>query len=548
MARKQSAALKKTAFTEGLAAAGIDTGEKAAEAAAHFDRRAVHAERRMVPIAQLRPLAGNPRSETGDVSALVKSIETNGFIGALSVRLLEFDDPQVMEVWAGNRRLKAAQEAGLEEVPCDVYDLTEVQALELNLTEQINRADLTPLEEGEACRRLQELSGYSVAQVAAKLGQSTSWVTKRVALCSLAPEAKTALGKGEVSLTVAQALAALPTQQLQVDGLKELSALEGYPVAEQLDHLRGALCRPLKGATWKLTDELLDPEAGACSKCPHNSGNNTMPGLFDQVKGPPMCARPACFESKLKLAWVKKTEKATAAGAKVLSLAEASKLFPRGGTTLPYACRYVDAHAVVQEDRQKRTWAQLVEEMPGERPLLHVAQDGEGKARDLYVGDKVLAAVATHLKLKWAVKREEAAEEKAERETPAVRDEAKRMADIRAAVVNEVRDAIAKKLLLGPTLESARLLARGHEYAVEDFGAEVVGRKLGAKWLEKDATIGELLALEWWCAAGNEWRSWQAFDAGFLDTAKAHGFDVEKMVAAYIAAPVEAAPKKGGRK
>jgi len=514
------------------------------EASEHFDRRTTAPTRANIPIARLRPMGGNPRGELGDVSALVKSIEANGFIGALSVREVE---PNVFEVWAGNRRLRAAKEAQLEEVPCDIYELTEVQALELNLTEQINRADLTPLEEGEACRRLMELSGYTAAQVGEKLGQSTAWVLKRVALCSVAPEVRKALAKGEVSLTVANALAALPSQQLQAKALEKLDA---RPDSEKrnatadadVQWLRTTQCRVLSEATWKLTDAELLPEAGACSACPHNSANATMPGLFDNAKAKPTCARVECFADKELAAWLKRTEKQKAAGAKVLSLPECRKLFARGND-LGSASRYFDASEKAPKDKQGRTWGELVEDMPTDaRPQLHLAQDNGGKLRQLYVGDKVMEACATVLKLRWAKTVVEEAEESRSATTPearAKRDaeeaEKKLIAKVRDDVVTSVLGQLAVKLASNFTLDAARFLAaRVGERALERFGAALGKKRLPKDWLEKGATTSELLAAVWLADADDDLRAWDGYDERFLATAKAHGIDVEKMTKAQL--------------
>jgi ParB/RepB/Spo0J family partition protein len=514
--------------------------EKQAEALEHFDRRTVDSTRMYVDISSIRPMANNPRSELGDVEQLVRSIETNGFIGALSVREIDEAGKSVYEVWAGNRRLAAAKQAGLTQLPCDVYELTAVQALELNLTEQINRSDLTPLDEGEACRYLMELSGYSVAQVALKLGQSASWVTKRVALCGLAAEVRKALTKGETSLTVAQALAALPSQKAQAEALK---ALAGRPEWErrnttaeaEVDFIRERMSRPLAGASWKLTDELLVSEAGACSVCPHNSATARMLGLFDNPKAKPSCANVACFENKARAAWTKKAEKAAAGGAKVLGLAEGKKLLPRGD--LPYSSRYVKADVVVQEDKGKRTWKQLIEEVPTEqRPQLHLAQGGDGAVYELYVGDAALAAVAKHLKARWAVAKEEAEVDRAEKMTPARQDAERQLRDARDAVKAEVLAKVTKGLSKKFTLPAARFIATRMgfgERTLERFSM-VFGKKLGTDWFEKGATMDELLACVWHEDADDQFSTYQGFGEDFIELAESSGLDVEAMVKAQL--------------
>ncbi len=510
----------------------------------HFDRQPGEATQLDVEISRLRPMKGNPRGDDlGDVSGLVKSMEMHGFIGTLFVRPIEGTED--FEVWAGNRRLKAAREAGLKVLPCDVYELTEVQALELNMAEQINRADLTPLQEGDACRRLMELAGYTEAQVGEKFGKSASWVTKRVALCGIAPELRKAVAKGDVPVTLANALAALPSQQLQV---KAHEALEARPDWEKrrataetdAQWIRETYCRPLADATWKMTDADLVPEAGACSACPFNSINAKMPGLFDNAKAKPTCARTECFDDKAAAAWLLKTAKLKAAGAKVLSLNESKKLFARGND-LGSASRYVEADFRPPKDKQERAWAELVADMPEEhRPVLHVAQDNGGKLRQLYVLDKAMEAAATHLMLKWA----KAIVEEAEERAPTPEKKAKQEAEfrekqlvgaVRDTVVDSVLDQVAAKLAGDFTLPAARFIAgRLGERTVERFAGALGKKKLPKDWVEKGATMSELLAMVWLDDANDELHAWDGYDERLLALAKAHGIDVDAMTKAQL--------------
>lgn len=511
--------------------------EKEREAEEHFDRRVVTVERRTLPLRLLFPMKHNPRAEVGDVSALVTSIERNGFIGALSVRETgeaEETGEMTYEVWAGNRRLKAAQVAGLDEVPCDVYELTEVQALELNLTEQINRSDLTPLEEGEACRRLIELSGYSVQQVADKLGQSSSWVRGRLALCGLAGEVKKELAKGELSLTVATALAALPTQKMQVQGLERVRYSSNAGVATSV--LREQFCRPLKGAPWKLTDADLVPEAGACSKCPHNSANVAAPGLFDNVKAPPTCSNLPCYEGKAKAAWERATAKAKAAGAKVLPISEGHKLFAHG--QLGYGSRYVEAGEVAHDDRSKRTWRQLVAEMDAETaPLLHIAQDREGAPRELYVRDEALKACAEELGLKWAKKAIEKPDASGGGEGPSEWEVQKKERERRNAVGEEIARSLSDRVAVqGLTLPIVRALAASYEDSVAEFltahGAPDTSPKACEKFLASSVADELLSFVTWRCVVMLS--HYEGFDPVLVELAKAEGFDLKKMYQARI--------------
>lgn len=528
----------------------------------HFERRPGEPVPLDIRIQRLQPMKGNPRGDDlGDTSGLEKVMEVAGFLGTLVVRRLNHETEirdDSFEVVVGNRRLKAAKAIGLTVLPCDVYELTDVQALELNMAEQTNRVDYTPLMEGDACRRLVELAGYTAEQVGEKFGKSASWVTKRIQLDGIAPELRKAVTKGGLSVTLAQALAAIPTPGQQV---KTYDALEARPEHEKRNAtaesdaqwIRNTVCLPLAGATWKVTDAELT-EAGACSVCPKNSANDKAPGLFDSVKSKPMCLDRACFEDKALAAWLLKTAKQKAAGAKVLSLNESKKLFARGND-LGSASRYVEAGDQPPKDKAGRTWAELVADVPGEhRPQLHLAQDNGGKLRQLYVSDKALEAVAVHLKARWAktvveeaVERTQKLSTEAQAKADAESDEARQHDEVRAQVTQMVLDRIAAKVAQPgafPVL-SARFLASRHgARAVERF-AEACGRKKFPKdWLEKGATLEECFALMWLADVSNHLSPPPgSYDEETLRLAKQHGFDVKAMHEAQLATAKSEAAK-----
>ena len=538
-------------------AAGITAAAEASERAAKlFAVPAPELPAEVLPlaVAELKPSPRNPRKDLGNLDDLVRAVEKHGVLSPLLVRQLgDADTEGAYEIISGHRRHAAAVKAGLDSVPCIVLEVTELQALELNLTEQINRSDLTPLEEGEACRRLQELSGYDVSQVAGKLGRSTSWVRGRLALSTATPEVRDALTKGTVTLTLAQALAALPTVKMQVEGLKYAATQASYgrDAEKVLEGLRETYCRPLKGAPWKLTDETLVPEAGACSACPRNTANEKTPGLFDNVKAPPTCADLPCFESKKRAAWVKKTAKYSAAGAKVLSVIDGPKLFNLYGDAprLNHGSKYVMARDVAQDDGSKRTWSQLVERIKDEKlkPVLHVAQDEAGGIHELYLADKALEAVAEHLELKWARK---AVEREAKGGTAAeARDEwaeQQRERDIARAVTEEVVRLVAERIAVkGLTLPQARALAsRLDDHELQAFlvarGAQDTTAR-GIKKLRETAVVDELLSLVFF---SSRWASYDGVDEGLVELAKAEGLDLKAMAKAHAAALAE--PKKDG--
>ncbi|RME89044.1 MAG: ParB/RepB/Spo0J family partition protein [Anaerolineae bacterium] len=116
---------------------------------------------------------------------------------------------------AGERRLEAARRAGLRTVPVVVRQVDERELLELALIENLQRADLNPLEEAEGYRQLAEEFGLSHEEIAARVGKSRVAVTNTLRLLNLSAEVKEALREGKISEGHARALLSLPTAKAQ---------------------------------------------------------------------------------------------------------------------------------------------------------------------------------------------------------------------------------------------------------------------------------------------------------------------------------------------
>lgn len=134
---------------------------------------------------------------------LADSIAAQGIIQPIVVRRLHDDK---YEIIAGERRWRAAQLAGLREVPVVVKDLDDRSVMAIALIENIQREDLSALEEAEALRRLQDEFELTHQQIAVAIGKSRTTVTNLLRLLELAPEVKQMLGKGQLEMGHARAL------------------------------------------------------------------------------------------------------------------------------------------------------------------------------------------------------------------------------------------------------------------------------------------------------------------------------------------------------
>ena len=161
------------------------------------------------PIANLFPNPNNPRVHFDEerLEELADSIRRKGLLQPILVRPARGDD---YEIVAGERRWRAAQRAGLHEGPVVVHDLDEAEALEVALIENIQRADLNPLEEARGYAQLIDMFGYTQHQLAEVLGKSRSHIANTMRLLNLPDEVQKMIRDGELSAGHARALIATP--------------------------------------------------------------------------------------------------------------------------------------------------------------------------------------------------------------------------------------------------------------------------------------------------------------------------------------------------
>ena len=150
-----------------------------------------------IPISRIRPNPYQPRKrfDAEGLAALTASIVANGVIQPILVSET-LDGYQLV---AGERRLRAAQAAGLDRIPAVVRQLIDRDQLELALVENLQRADLDPLETADAYRQLINRFGFSPDDVANRVGRARSTVANTIRLLELAPEVQAAVADGRLS-------------------------------------------------------------------------------------------------------------------------------------------------------------------------------------------------------------------------------------------------------------------------------------------------------------------------------------------------------------
>jgi ParB family chromosome partitioning protein len=169
---------------------------------------------RSLPIDQLQPGPFQPRQrmEPGALHELAESIRLRGILQPLLARPHPSTSGQY-QIIAGERRWRAAQQAGLHEVPVLVRNLADSDAMAASLVENLQRQDLNPIEEAEGFKRLIEEFGLTQEQLGEAVGKSRSHVANMMRLLQLPPSVRTEVQNGTLSAGHARALLAHPNPE-----------------------------------------------------------------------------------------------------------------------------------------------------------------------------------------------------------------------------------------------------------------------------------------------------------------------------------------------
>ncbi|MCH9648083.1 MAG: ParB/RepB/Spo0J family partition protein [Deltaproteobacteria bacterium] len=161
-----------------------------------FDSRDGEGIGRMVSLTAIEPDPKQPRHSMGNLDELVASIRSKGVLEPILVRSLPADEVGAsssnvsLRIISGERRYRAAQEAGLSEVPVIEMEVSEQEALEIALVENLQRKDLTPFEEADGYQALAEIHDYTHEQIASAVSKSRTVVTESLSLLRISPRVR----------------------------------------------------------------------------------------------------------------------------------------------------------------------------------------------------------------------------------------------------------------------------------------------------------------------------------------------------------------------
>jgi ParB family chromosome partitioning protein len=193
-------------------------------------------ELRELPVSLIKPNPSQPRTNFDEqaLAALAASIEATGVVQPLLVRPLPDGS---YELVAGERRWRAAQQAGLEKVPAVVRDQAEAERLQAALIENMVREDLNPVEEAKACAALVQDLGLTKEELAKRVGRSRPAVSNLIRLLELPDEALALLETGDLSEGHGKALLGVPGNDVR-RRLARDAARGGWSVRETEERVR----------------------------------------------------------------------------------------------------------------------------------------------------------------------------------------------------------------------------------------------------------------------------------------------------------------------
>lgn len=223
----------------------------------------------------------NPRTDMGDLSELVASIRAHGILQPLLVR----QEDGAYTVVDGSCRLAAGLQAGLSAFPCLVTTADDDKALEMAVTANIIRKDMSVLDEIRAVGKL-AASGDSHAEISTRFGRTPRWVSTRVKISQMPERVLELIGAGDLGIAAAEELCRLGNDEA-ITELAENAASYEYGAAQ----IRGQIDRELRG----LADAPWVDSRSECARCLHRSDKQV--SLFEDG-GPARCMDSVCWQAK----------------------------------------------------------------------------------------------------------------------------------------------------------------------------------------------------------------------------------------------------------
>ena len=241
----------------------------------------------MVVISAIRPNSFNPRKhfDAESLNELADSICQQGMLQPVTVRPTA--DGNGYELVFGERRYRAATIVGMQEIPAIISDLSDEEAEEIAITENLQRKDVTPMEEANAYQRLMESGRHDLSSLSVQFGKSEAYIRTRLKFASLIPEIASLLETDEITVSVASEICRYGEdiqREVYEQHLKEdvtYSSWRGQKASEIARNIERQYTTDLDRYSFDKT---------LCLSCPHNTNNMS---LFCEGCG--KCANRTCL-------------------------------------------------------------------------------------------------------------------------------------------------------------------------------------------------------------------------------------------------------------
>lgn len=351
----------------------------------------------LAPVDKIHPSPANPRKRhNAEADAeLDASVKTHGVVQPILLRPLPMDRESSaltltekfthFEIVCGERRWRAAQRVGLTEILATVRELTNAEALELSLTENLEREDMHEIEVAEGYESLMKQCGMTADQLAEKFGKSRRTIFNYLKLLALVPAARDAFYAGQIDSSRAGLIARHPAV-LQPKILKDIVSPQNdseplsYRLAKQMIERKYML--DLNRAPFSRSDEALIATAGSCTDCPKRSGKDR--DLFDDIKNADICTDPECHAAKVAAHVKHQRAQAQAEGRKVID-GKAAKAIKPNSWNDDLTGGYVELDRVCADDPKLRTVRQLLGK---DAPAAELLVDPHNPARLIEIASK----------------------------------------------------------------------------------------------------------------------------------------------------------------
>lgn len=390
------------------------------------------------------------------------------------------------ELIAGERRWRACQLASMAEIPAMIRDMTDAEALEAQVIENLQREDVSELEEAEGFQVLMQHQGINADQMGAKIGKSRAYVYGRLKVLSLCEAGRAALRAGTIDFSKALLAARIPSEKLQLEAIEYMTKTDWSDntpsYRECANHVQQNYMLRLDKARFTITDASLLPKAGSCSDCSKRTGAN--PDLFSDVDSADVCTDRTCFDNKTQAHIAQQVAAAKEKGQTVIVGEEAQELAGQHGyNDKMVGYRRLDTAEDSPTDQPLRKIIGKQMEAEGILPVKIESRRNKGELLDALPNDVVL-------RLLKAVEGQADASAKVSKEVIAFTEDKKAKAAAKAegkyeqAWRNQLRDRTWEVIIEDNpadafNLDVHRYLVRGAVSSLSTADAEAVAAILG---------------------------------------------------------------------